>query len=1080
MHLENIVVNGSIESGLYTQMENVKNNAKQGSVIWYTKSDQLTQLAINAKSNLNYAIVTLAEFEKETEKLFPSAYIFTADKIKGLQFNNIIAYRLFDSIHNKAMFSVVNSQIEINKQNEIKANKADREASIDPIFKIIFTVFTRAIDNLYIFQDKRNNLKHIIEFINPTVLERTEIETPENSNYAQETISYEQQITTLKHFINNGHTQQAQLLFAQLKKNFNIEKDFNAYAQQLQNDKVKMNNQANKNSNSQPISIKNNTLLSQRKDFKNHNQPSSTLKKIKVTKIKNDLKSSSHTKDSTSTIEQKEKKSLQITHRIEATYNFEQYVSLQYKLANATSIRNLFIHPHLIIVLFATPIKEGEKILHQNLLTYFIKNEMMRPVFISEFKQHIMKVDMCHILPHLIENKVINDSLLEIITFILTHAKLDHLYKEINLLVSLYKMKAFHSILKNMSSDKILALMIYSIEQKNYLMLDEIVNVQHLNLNNATLFTTPPLCYAVEQAAILSVKVLLKIIKKPESTNTDGYNPFCLAIKCGHVEIVEFLLNQNALQWPSLHDPLFLAACHNRLEILKLLLTKVANKTIAPAILHIAIDQEFKDIIQFLLTDSRVEINALDKFNVTALERALFKSAEIVELLLDHNADANVKNKDGLYLLHMAIDIEDLAIIRLILANTTNPNIVITKENLALTPLHLAVMKEDINIITLLLSDKRVDALLQEPNDHLNPLQLAIKIGSLIIVEYFLKQPCYQTNIDDHRLLHFAVFYNHLPIIYFLLNHTKINVNALDTQGYTALHCAVFKNHIEAATLLLTKIDPNSIDIKKSQTALHLAVELNRTDIVKLLLKNKAVDVTFKNKFKHDPLAVACIYGRINIIDNLLQRIYEDKKLMLIDNFSLIVLATQHEQKEVLKKMLSTLPSHLNSYYTHAVFIAIVNNKTSILKYLIENNKKVLLTTTNLTINIIKQIMNVHHIPTTHFDHLSLDKAWSPLHLAILCQQAEIVKYLLAQECNIINQDKDSVISFVKLAELTENIEVINLIAQAKKTIFNQQHVITEYSISHYNQGLFNVNNINLINQIVENKADERVTHTKN
>jgi len=53
--------------------------------------------------------------------------------------------------------------------------------------------------------------------------------------------------------------------------------------------------------------------------------------------------------------------------------------------------------------------------------------------------------------------------------------------------------------------------------------------------------------------------------------------------------------------------------------------------------------------------------------------------------------------------------------------------------------------------------------------------------------------------------------------------------------GYTALHLAALNNHNRVASLLLVRgrADPNKRNVNK-QTALHLAVERQHSDIVKV------------------------------------------------------------------------------------------------------------------------------------------------------------------------------------------------------------------------------------------------------
>ncbi|MCT4613563.1 MAG: ankyrin repeat domain-containing protein [Marinifilaceae bacterium] len=77
---------------------------------------------------------------------------------------------------------------------------------------------------------------------------------------------------------------------------------------------------------------------------------------------------------------------------------------------------------------------------------------------------------------------------------------------------------------------------------------------------------------------------------------------------------------------------------------------------------------------------------------------------------------------------------------------------------------------------------------------------------------------------------------------------TKIDVDARDSFGGTALHAAMFQTNIEIVELLLNAgFDINAQGSSNKYTPLHDAVWANNFDAVVVLIKNGA-DLTIKNK----------------------------------------------------------------------------------------------------------------------------------------------------------------------------------------------------------------------------------------
>ncbi|KAG5760011.1 hypothetical protein H9Q72_011870 [Fusarium xylarioides] len=162
----------------------------------------------------------------------------------------------------------------------------------------------------------------------------------------------------------------------------------------------------------------------------------------------------------------------------------------------------------------------------------------------------------------------------------------------------------------------------------------------------------------------------------------------------------------------------------------------------------------------------------------------------------------------------------------------------------------------------------------------LNPslLEVAAGAGQLLIVEYLLKKGanpnekngarktplssasssdrnevvkallrCGATiNLEDHNrkiALHYAAEYNNYDIVTTLLDHPKkVNIDALDSQRYTPLHCACMKGNDRIASLLLESKASWNARSQKGETPLHLSV-----------LSSETVEELLRVGADHDP-----------------------------------------------------------------------------------------------------------------------------------------------------------------------------------------------------------------------------------
>ncbi len=125
-----------------------------GKVHWLAIDDnsqvkKLKQLALSTR----LAVVTSEEFRKEAEALFHTPLIFTADEIKGLEYDVVLAYKPFQ----RKGFEIANRLL-----NE-KTHQDHRE--LRPTFNALFTTVTRARQKFVIYQPDHHPTARLVNLV---------------------------------------------------------------------------------------------------------------------------------------------------------------------------------------------------------------------------------------------------------------------------------------------------------------------------------------------------------------------------------------------------------------------------------------------------------------------------------------------------------------------------------------------------------------------------------------------------------------------------------------------------------------------------------------------------------------------------------------------------------------------------------------------------------------------------------------------------------------------------------------------------------------------------------------------------
>jgi 26S proteasome non-ATPase regulatory subunit 10 len=125
---------------------------------------------------------------------------------------------------------------------------------------------------------------------------------------------------------------------------------------------------------------------------------------------------------------------------------------------------------------------------------------------------------------------------------------------------------------------------------------------------------------------------------------------------------------------------------------------------------------------------------------------------------------------------------------------------------------------------------------------------------------------------DERLPIHWAVSFNHLPIVQMLVQAKAFDVDVVDGSGWSPLMMACSRKDAEAIVdILLTKDADVNLKNNNGQTALHFAASKSNLDIARVLLGQKpAASARIRDKRGQLALHRAASVGNVPMLKALL------------------------------------------------------------------------------------------------------------------------------------------------------------------------------------------------------------------
>jgi len=279
-------------------------------------------------------------------------------------------------------------------------------------------------------------------------------------------------------------------------------------------------------------------------------------------------------------------------------------------------------------------------------------------------------------------------------------------------------------------------------------------------------------------------------------------------------------------------------------------------------LLHWATDYGFKKEVEYLL--QWISPNETDSEGKSPLHLANY---EIAELLLKHGADPNLRDRHGRTPLHYAAA-RDGSVVMLLLEAGADPN---TQDENGDTPLHFARSKEAVEILIRRGADPNI-----KNKEGLPPIFSVAEHNceaALVLYGVSSREILSLKDSDNETLLHIVARSGCKELAERLVDE-KIDINAQNIHGDTALHVALVYHNLDVVKVLVSKgadvLRKNAYGMTPLKR-MAIAVQEGRhySDVISLVMDDANIEEILKYAFNIEQLRLLKLLLRRVDLENL-------------------------------------------------------------------------------------------------------------------------------------------------------------------------------------------------------------------
>ncbi|XP_072283252.1 E3 ubiquitin-protein ligase MIB2 isoform X4 [Pyxicephalus adspersus] len=252
--------------------------------------------------------------------------------------------------------------------------------------------------------------------------------------------------------------------------------------------------------------------------------------------------------------------------------------------------------------------------------------------------------------------------------------------------------------------------------------------------------------------------------------------------------------------------------------------------------------------------------------NSLVIEAAQGNTGKVREMLQKHPDKVDIRNQ-GRTALQVASHLGHIEVVKVLIQANANIDL---KDDEGDSALHYAAYGNQPAIIRFLLTKGANAELLN--NAKCTALYIAVNKGFTEVVQVLCIPNC-AINVQDlhgDTPLHYAITADYRSIIEILTEVPNIDFTVQNQQGFNLLHHSALKGNVLAVRKILERAR-QLVDSKKEDgfTALHLATLNNHQEVVEILVKEGRCDVNLRNNRNQTPLHLAVTHGHISLVQLL-------------------------------------------------------------------------------------------------------------------------------------------------------------------------------------------------------------------